>query len=102
MAIYDDTFVLNWGSDLRTQFNWPDGAGGNANLTDCTVSLIDVHASLASALTAALTTPATGLISLALDWVDTIPRGRVANFRVRVTTAGGIDTTTNHLWLDVQ
>jgi hypothetical protein len=47
-----DQFSLNWGSDFTVQFNWPDGAGGNANLTGYAVSLIDLHPALAGQLTA--------------------------------------------------
>ena len=102
MAITDDTFLLNWGSDLRKQFNWPNGAGGNADLTGYALSVIDAHSSISAALTAVIVTLATGLIEIRLDWVDTIPRGRVAFFRLRITSGAGIDASTNALWLDVQ
>jgi hypothetical protein len=97
-----DQFSLNWGSDFTVQFNWPDGAGGNANLTGYAVSLIDLHPALAGQLTATLVTPASGLIRLDLPWSDTLPRGRTASFRLRVTSPGGVDATTNLLWFAIQ
>ena len=96
-----DTFVVNWGSDLRVPFNWPNGAGGNANLTGYTLSVIDVHPSLVGRVSATITDFPTGAILIALDWADTIERGRIGYFRLRVTSGAGIDATTNALWVDV-
>lgn len=102
MSTYTDTFLLNWGSDLRKQFNWPNGAGGNANLTGFTLSVIDVHPQLVGAVSAVILTPATGLIEIRVDWADTIPRSRTSNFRLKITSGAGIDDATNALWLDVR
>lgn len=94
-----DTFIVNRGTDLTFSFNWPNGSGGNADLTGFTVSAFEVHPLLAPHLTLTLTTPATGLISGRVEWADTLPMGRVASFRVRITQ-GANDTTTNPLWVD--
>ena len=100
--INTDTFLVNWGSDLRKQFNWPNGAGGNANLTGFTLTVIDVHPLLVGAVSAVIITQATGLVEIRVDWADTIPRGRVAYFRLKITSGAGIDESTNAMWLDVQ
>ena len=102
MSTYTDTFLVNWGSDLRKQFNWPNGAGGNADLTGYTLSVIDVNPLLVGAVSAVIITAATGLIEIRVDWVDTIPRSRTANFRLKITSGTGIDASTNALWLDVR
>lgn len=95
-----DTFIINAGSDLAVQFAWPDGNGGGADLTGYTIEAIDVHPSLASALSVSIADPASGLIALAVTWSDQIPRGRVAHFRLRLTS--GQRVTTNLLWLQVE
>lgn len=95
-----DTFIFNAGSDLAVQFAWPDGNGGAADLTGYTIEAIDVHPALTDALAVAIDDAAAGLISIAITWSDQIPRGRVAHFRLRLTS--GQRVTTNLLWLQVE
>ena len=96
-----DTFLINWGSDLTAVFNWPDGSGGDADLTGWTVDAIDVHPALVGFLTVTLTDPPTGEITISVQWDDTMPYGRVMRFRVRISL-GGQEATTNRLWVKVQ
>ncbi len=93
-----DTFEINRGSDLEFTLNWPDGAGGNADLTGYTVDLFDVSANAVSFLTATLTTAATGLITVNFQWDDSIENGKTIYFRVRIVL-GTLDQTTNKLWI---
>jgi len=96
-----DTFQLNEGSDFVASFNWPNGAGGNADLTGCAVSLVDTHNILDTRMTATLSVPGTGKIDLFLPWDPILPLGKWLHFRVRVTTPAGIDSTTNRLWIEI-
>ena len=57
---FTDEFVVNRGSDLTFEFNWPNGEGGNANLTGFSIAVYDWHASLASRITLAIINAATG------------------------------------------
>ena len=106
MSNFTDTFVVNWGSDWSTEFPWPDGAGGYANLTGYTADVVQLHPSLISTptnrMTFSIITPATGLVRLALVWNDVIPIGRVAFFRPRLVSGAIVRTTTNALFLGVQ
>ena len=94
-----DTFTVNRGTDLAFSFNWPNGAGGNANLTGFTVAGFEVTPAAAAYLTLTLTNPATGLITGRLEWNDALPGGRVVNFRVRISQ-GANDTATNPIWVE--
>ncbi len=93
-----DTFIVNRGSDLTFSFNWPNGAGGNADLTGFTVAAFEAHPALAPHLALTLANPATGLITGRVEWSDSLPMGRIASFRVRITQ-GQNDTTTSPLWV---
>lgn len=96
-----DTFTLNRGSDLSFQFNWPNGIGGNANLTGYTISGFEVHPTLASNLTLNIQSPSTGLITGLINWANNMPSGRVMSFRIKLTL-GETDITTNQIWIDVR
>ena len=106
MSTYTDTFLVNWGSDWSKEFNWPDGAGGNANLTGYTADVVQLHSALISTptnrISFALITPATGLVRLTLVWDDNIPTGRVAFFRPRLISGSVVRITTNALFLEVR
>jgi hypothetical protein len=91
-----DTFYVNRGTDLIFSFNWPDGAGGNANLTGFTVSAFGADPYLEPYLTVTLANPATGLINGRVEWNNSFPESGPLGFRVRVTQ-GSNDTTTNLL-----
>lgn len=93
-------FRLNKGTDFKASFNWPDGAGGNANLTGSTVEIYDAPAELAG-LTATLTSPAVGLIALAMKWNGLLPLGQTASFRIKIVSADLTEATTNQIWFDV-
>jgi len=95
-----NTFNINKGSDLTFSFNWPDGAGGNADLTGYTVSIYDETANLIGNITAVLTTPNVGLITVTLEWVDAITVGVLESFSVKILL-GSLDVTTNKLWINV-
>lgn len=101
MCGQNDTFDLNAGSDFAFSFNWPDGAGGNADLTGYTVSIFDASPSIASAIGATLTDAAEGLISVAMEWPTGLARGRQHYFQVKIAQ-GALDVTTNRLWIDVK
>lgn len=89
-------FTVNKGSDLTFQFNWPDGAGGNMDLTGYVVDLYDVSDKIRSDSTAVLTDATTGLITVSIPWVDTIFAGTEQSFRVRITL-GDTTTTTSQM-----
>lgn len=91
-----DTFYVNRGTDLNFSFNWPDGAGGNADLTGFTVAAFDVNPRLAPYLTITLTDPLEGLITGRVEWNDSLPANGSADFRIRITQ-GSNDTSTNLL-----
>ena len=92
----NDTFYVNRGTDLNFSFNWPDGNGGNANLTGYTVSAMDVNPRLVPYLTVTLTDPPTGLISGRIEWNDSLPANGSVEFRIKITQ-GVNDTSTNLL-----
>lgn len=113
-------FEINRGSDLSFAFNWPDGAGGNADLTGYTVDIVFPQATVTSALSttqtidvtspapstalevsAALTTPSSGLITVTMQWNDALPLGNISSFRVRITAPDTTTTTTNEMRVTV-
>lgn len=97
-----DTIVINYGSDLNFTFNWPDGGGGNADLTGYTVALTDLsHAWLSDYVTSEVTDEGVGLITIDLQWHDKMPMGRVMHFRIAISQSG-YDITTNRLWIEVR
>lgn len=89
-------FELNRGSDLTTTFNWPDGAGGNADLTGYTVTIFEPAPALADYITATITDEATGLISIRVEWSDTFKTGQLMRFRVQISL-GTEQQSTNEL-----
>ena len=93
-----DTFYVNKGTDLTFSFNWPNGSGGNADLTGFTVSGYDVEYYLEPYLTLTLTNPSQGLITGRIEWNEALPEGRYVYFRVRIKQ-GEEDVTTNRIWV---
>ena len=89
----NSTFEVNRGSDFTFSINWPDGAGGNADLTGYTVGLIDVAAALAPYITATLTDAATGQITTRVEWSDTFRTGQTMRFRLQVAQDGNENST---------
>ena len=92
------TFPVNKGSDLEFSFNWPDGSGGNANLTGYTAEAFGVNSLLFANTTVTLTTPATGLITVHIEWSDLINTQSPLGFRVKISL-GTVDKTTNELFV---
>lgn len=84
------TIPLAWGADLAAVVIWPDGAGGAANLTGCTVEILRPSPALAGRLTATLTDPPNGRIALALTWDDEMGAAQLPlRFSIRITPPDG-------------
>jgi hypothetical protein len=81
----NNKFERNRGSDLSFSFNWPDGAGGNADLTGYTVAIFEPAAALADYITATITDAATGLIAVRVEWSDTFRTGQLMRFRLQIS-----------------
>ena len=93
-----NTFILNEGSDFSFTFNWPNGSGGNANLTGFTVEVFDIPTSLAPFVTSQITTPSTGLIATTVTWNPKLSFGSPKlSFRIRIVSPSGVKTSTNLL-----
>jgi hypothetical protein len=93
-----DTYPVNKGSDLEFSFNWPDGSGGNANLTGYTAVAFDVNALISANTTVTLTTPSTGLITVRIEWSDLIKTQSPLGFRVQISL-GTVQKSTNELFV---
>lgn len=90
-------FEINGGSDLQFDFAWPDGAGGVVDLTDWTVSLIDVDPALNGHVTATKSaTPTDGVITVRVEWQSDFALRTTYPFRV-VISKDGDDSSTNLL-----
>lgn len=97
MSLNDkSTFEVNKGSDLEFQFNWPNGSGGNFNLTGYTVDGYGVDPELVSRITITSPTPTDGLIRCVIQWDENIPLHRPLGFRIRITQ-GTRNITTNEM-----
>lgn len=81
----ENVFEVFAGSDLPFSFNWPDGAGGNADLTGYTVSKYRVNAAIDANTTVTLTNPATGEISVRIEWDESYSLGEHYEFRVLIS-----------------
>ena len=96
-------FRLNEGSDFRAVFNWPDGSGGNLDLTGYTVSAYKPTGLPGTDwITVAVTSASVGEITIDVPWTDAITAGTTLEFRVRVTDGSGFDDTTNQLQIYYQ
>lgn len=60
--------ILQPGSDFRADCTWPDGAGGAANLTGYTISLVDIAGDLGSAFAVAWISAAAGTFRITGTW----------------------------------
>ena len=90
----------NEGTLVSFSFNWPDGAGGNADLTGYTVDAYQVDSVFSGFVTVSLSDAANGLISASVAWDESfIDAADGKGFRVRITT-GGVATTTNKIKLN--
>ncbi len=78
-------FNINAGSDLQFTFNWPNGAGGNANLTGYTAVAFRPDLTILGNLTVTLTDPATGLITCIMQWDDRYAEGDEFSFAVQIS-----------------
>lgn len=97
MSLTDkSTFEVNKGSDLEFQFNWPNGTGGNFNLTGYVVDGYGVDPVLVPLLAITVPTPADGLIRCVIQWDEAIPLYRPLGFRIRISE-GNRNITTNEL-----
>jgi len=94
MSTPQNTYLVNKGTDLNFTFNWPDGAGGNADLTGYTVAAYDVDSAISSLLTVTLTTANVGLITVSLQWDETLSIGVEYKFRIK-STLSALDVSTN-------
>jgi len=101
MARSSNVFSLNKGSDLAFSFNWPDGAGGNADLTGYQVDLYDVSSNLEGSLSVELSDPSEGLISVDMQWGEELSVHDRGSFRIRIKL-GDLDVTTNELVVEVK
>lgn len=97
MALTENNiFRVNRGSDLEFKLNWPNGIGGNLDLTDYTVDGYEVDPALVPVLTLTITDAATGLITGRVEWDENLPEYQEMGFRIRIRK-GTLDTTTNLL-----
>lgn len=82
-----DTFYANRGSDLEFSMNWPNGIGGNLDLTGYTVDGYEVDPAIVDALELTITNPVQGLIDGKIVWNENLPSETEMRFRIRVTNA---------------
>ena len=84
----------NRGSDVNFSFNWKDEDGVNQSLVGWTISTMDVSTEISSLLTATITTAATGLVSVRIEWNNALLAGVPYVFRL-VVISGAEDVSTN-------
>jgi len=92
----NSTFEVNTGSDLSFSVPWPDGAGGNADLTGYSLEIIDLHPSLTGLVTATSADLSTGVVVVRVEWADATPVKTLLHFRVQVSL-GAEQQSTNRL-----
>jgi len=81
---------LAFGADLAAIVTWPDGSGGAADLTGCTVDVLRPSAPLAGRLTATVSDAAAGKIALAMAWHDDLGSTRLPlRFSLRINPPAG-------------
>lgn len=97
---------INAGSDFLFPITWPDGAGGNANLSNYDVELYEVHASLTGQLTVNFVDASAGTINVLYRWTPDMPKDGGATFRVRLVPKTGfpnlLKMATNKLAIRVE
>jgi hypothetical protein len=91
---------INRGSTFRTALTWPDGSGGAANLTGCTVSVIDASITVEATISNA----AAGTITLHISDETTaaLMPGNLYSFRLRIGLPNGDAATTDAIRVDIQ
>ena len=101
MTSYDG-IVLAPGSPGNIIFNWPNGAGGNANLTGFTANCLVVGAAaqgtlaaFAAACSFEILNPATGQVKLRIGWVEGWIEGELGRVVGRVIPPVGDSQSTN-------
>ena len=97
-----DGIVLAPGSPASIIFNWPNGAGGYANLTGFTADCLVVGpaaqgtmAAFAAACSFTILNPATGQVKLRIGWATGWVEGDLGRVVGRVTPANGDSQSTN-------
>lgn len=85
-------YVINKGSDLEMRMIWTDDAGP-VNLTGYAVAIYDAHPKIAPHVTAEITDAAGGVVSVRMDWDESMPVGGIMHFRVKLRS-GTNDVTT--------
>jgi len=92
---------INRGSDLRTSVFWSDEAGP-INLTGYTVALIEMSDELSGRLTVDFGDRLLGETQLSMNWNDEFLDGQGLNFRLRLTSASGIRSSTDRIALAIK
>lgn len=95
--------TINAGTDFTATMSWPDGAGGNADLTGFTASAF-MPDGLARTdwVDVSITDAATGEITITIDWADDLPEGKLLSFYPRIEDAQGNGTSTTKVWVKIQ
>ena len=101
MSSYDG-IVLAPGSPASIIFNWPNGAGGNANLTGFSADALVIGAAAQGALAAfaaacsfQILNAATGQVKLRVGWVNGWVEGELGRVVGRLTPPSGDSQSTN-------
>lgn len=92
--------TINPGSDLTLTGTWRDAAGQPVDLTGWTIAVFEPHP-LAAGMTVEWTNAATGQYRAQLAWNDAMPTGKIANFRLRITS-GTEDRSSPQIFIGVQ
>lgn len=95
-----DQITINRGSDLTLTGTWRDASGAAMNLTGWDIAVFDAHHSLAT-MAVEWVNAAAGTYTARIDWSDSIPTGRIAHFRLRISKDGD-DRSSPRIWVIVQ
>ena len=87
--------VANRGSDIEFTFNWKNSDDTNADLSGWAIAAMDVSAGIVSLLTPTITTAATGLITVRIEWDDSLVVKKRYQFRLQITS--GINSESTNL-----
>jgi hypothetical protein len=83
---------VNRGTDFSFSFNWPNGEGGKADLTDFTVTAYEINPD--QTINVEITNPSEGLITVEIPWVENRQINSNLDFRIMIEQ-DGVKTTTN-------
>jgi hypothetical protein len=78
------TFEVNLGSSLTKSWNWDNGEGGNADLTDYSIEIFQPDAAIAPYISVSITDPLEGLIELHVEYSETFRVRQNMKFRIRI------------------